>query len=165
MFETHFKSTFVLACFFITTWGWVAWNAFLDSVYAKSPSGPYAIRDSFTQTFGRDATWWATLFVVLAFLGLMELVGKTVHRNLHVAGCWQWPPWKGGGLSENLEEWDLEVWQEMEQDPAMKERLRNMARDGDDEDQTDEVAAVQEKSSLLDHVKNLKRMIPKKATA
>ncbi|CAH0049527.1 unnamed protein product [Clonostachys solani] len=126
IFETHFKTGIVMFSFFLTTWGWFAWNAFLSGVYAKFPSGPYAIRDSFTQLWGRDPTWWATLFMVLSFLGLMELVGKLVIKQLSTSGQ--------NGSSGNMEDWDLETWQEMEQNPEVKQYLERLARDGDDED-------------------------------
>ncbi|KHN99959.1 P-type ATPase [Metarhizium album ARSEF 1941] len=129
IFETHYKSTIVMCSFFITTCGWFAWLAFLDGVYAPGPEGPYLIRHTFTRAFGNDAVWWATAFVVLAFLGLMELVGKTIKRNMLAAGMWHWPPWKMHRLSDNAEEWDLQVWQEMEQDPKVRERLRRLAND------------------------------------
>ncbi|POR36537.1 Phospholipid-transporting ATPase [Tolypocladium paradoxum] len=143
VFETHYKATLVMCSFFITTFGWFAWIAFLDGVYAPEPSGPYAIRHTFRNAWGKDAVWWSTVFIVLAFLGLMELCGKTLKRQMLVAGLWQWPPWKRGGLGESVEEWDLELWQELEQDPAMRERLKVLARDEDcvddeDEDEDDE---------------------------
>ncbi len=127
-------------CFFLTTIGWFAWLAFLDAVYAAEPSGPYNIKYTFRNQWGKDAAWWATLFVVLGALGLMELTMKTIRRNLMVAGLWQWPPWRNHGLSENVEEWDLELWQELEQDPMVRARLKILARDGDpDEELIDEV--------------------------
>ncbi|KFG87700.1 P-type ATPase [Metarhizium anisopliae] len=129
IFETHYKSTIVMCSFFITTWGWFAWLSFLDGVYAPGPEGPYLIRHTFTRAFGDDAVWWATVFIVLAFLGLLELVGKTIKRNMLVAGVWHWPPWKMHRLNDNVEEWDLQVWQEMEQDPKVRERLRRLAND------------------------------------
>ncbi|KAF7562215.1 hypothetical protein G7046_g1929 [Stylonectria norvegica] len=138
MFETHYKSKFVMFCFFLTTWGWFAWLAFLDGAYAASPSGTYSIRNSFSRLFGDDPIWWATLFIVLGFLGLLELVLKTLKRHLLVAGLWVWPPWKSSRASTNIEEWDLELWQELEQDPALRRRLRRMCRDEDDDEAADD---------------------------
>ncbi|KAK2593131.1 drs2 neo1 protein [Conoideocrella luteorostrata] len=129
VFETHYKSSIVMGSFFLTTWGWFAWLCFLDGVYAPGPEGPYNIRHTFTQQFGRDAVWWATVFIVLALMGAMELLGKTIKRNMLVAGVWHWPPWKMHRLSDNVEEWDLQVWQEMEQDPKVREKLRRLAND------------------------------------
>ncbi|KLP04549.1 hypothetical protein CEK26_000925 [Fusarium fujikuroi] len=129
IFETHYKSTIVMVSFFVTTIGWFAWLSFLDAAYAGSPSGPYAIRNSFTEQFGADAVWWATLFIVLGLLGLFEIVLKCVKRLLLIAGLWDWPPWGKSRRGENIEEWDVELWQELEQDPALRERLKRLARD------------------------------------
>ncbi|KAL7761741.1 hypothetical protein ACKLNR_008276 [Fusarium oxysporum f. sp. zingiberi] len=129
IFETHYKSTIVMASFFITTVGWFAWLCFLDAAFAGRPSGPYAIRNGFTEAFGADAVWWATLFIVLGLLGLFEIVLKCVKRLLLIAGLWDWPPWGKSRRGENIEEWDVELWQELEQDPALRERLKRLARD------------------------------------
>ncbi|KAF4983246.1 hypothetical protein FZEAL_1284 [Fusarium zealandicum] len=139
IFETHYKSTIVMCCFFITTIGWFAWLAFLDSVFAPSPSGPYAIRGSFTKYFGDDAVWWSTMFIVLGLIGLMEIVMKSVKRLLLLGGLWEWPPWRRSRRGDNIEEWDLELWQEMEQDPAMQQRLKRLSSDEpvEEEDEPD----------------------------
>lgn len=131
IFETHYKTALVMGSFFVTTLGWFAWIAFLDAIYPAGTFGPYAIRHSFRNAWGKDATWWATVFAVLAFLGLLELCGKVVRQWLLVAGLWQWRPWKRRSLGDNMEEWDVELWQEMEQDPAMRERFRVLARSGE----------------------------------
>jgi phospholipid-translocating ATPase len=123
----------VLVSFFVTFAGWWAWNAFLSGVYAPAPS-PYSVRDGFKSTFGPDPVWWLTLVVVVAVFCLMELTAKTARRNLVVAGLWKWPPWQRKVLSDSVEEWDVELWQEMEQDPVLRERLRLMAKGGEDEE-------------------------------
>jgi phospholipid-translocating ATPase len=133
IFETHYKSVVVMACFFITTAGWFAWLAFLDGVYAGTPSGDYDIRHTFTKLWGTDVVWWSTVFIVLAFLGIIELLFKAAKRGMLVAGLWHWPPWQRKKMGDNVEEWDLELWQEMEQDPAVRRKLAKMARDGDEE--------------------------------
>ncbi|KAM0462983.1 hypothetical protein ACHAPV_003108 [Trichoderma viride] len=133
IFETHYKSAVVIACFFITTAGWFAWLAFLDGVYAGTPSGDYDIRHTFTKLWGADAVWWSTVFIVLAFLGMIELLFKAAKRGMLVAGLWHWPPWQRKKMGDNVEEWDLELWQEMEQDPAVRRKLAKMARDNDEE--------------------------------
>jgi phospholipid-translocating ATPase len=117
----------VMGSFFVTTIGWFAWLSFLDAAYAPQPSGPYAIRDSFTTLFGDDAVWWATLFIVLGLIGLFEIVLKCVKRLLLMHGLWDWPPWGKSRRGENIEEWDVELWQELEQDPALRARLKRMA--------------------------------------
>lgn len=158
-----------MGSFFVTTGGWFAWNGFLDGVYGASPSGPYAIRDTFTHTFGRDATWWGTLFLVLSFLGLMDMVLLVVKRNLRVAGLLNWPPWKRGarpGHACSPGDLDTKVWQELEQDPAVREQLRRMARGEEDDEcfepDVDSVMDVnaEEKTSISRHFAKLRRMIP-----
>ncbi|KAF4454999.1 hypothetical protein F53441_2560 [Fusarium austroafricanum] len=144
IFETHYKSAIVMASFFITTVGWFAWLSFLDAAYAPSPSGPYAIRDSFTTLFGDDAVWWATLFIVLGLIGLFEIVLKVVKRFLLLAGLWDWPPWGKSRHGENIEEWDVELWQELEQDPALRERLKRLARDEQVEEEEDVEIGIEE---------------------
>lgn len=175
IFETHFKSWIVMFSFCLTTWGWWAWNGFLDGVFAKSPN-VYAIRDSFTQTWGRDPTWWCTMFLVLSFLGLMELVGKVVQRYMSIAGLLQWPPRRGSSdTNDDPAQWNLAMWQEMEQDPAMQARLRRMARDepedfGDDDEllevleaETSVVDISGEKVSQVGkYMSKLRQMIPMK---
>ncbi|KAF4433703.1 phospholipid-transporting ATPase DNF3 [Fusarium acutatum] len=144
IFETHHKSAIVMVSFFVTTIGWFAWLCFLDAAYAGSPSGPYAIRNSFTEVFGADAVWWATLFIVLGLLGLFEIVLKCAKRLLLIAGLWDWPPWGKSRRGENIEEWDVELWQELEQDPALRERLKRLARDEQVEEQDEFEHGIEE---------------------
>lgn len=136
-----------MASFFITTGGWFAWNGLLDAVFEKIPSGVYNIRDSFTSLWGDDPIWWSTVFINLGMLGLFELLGKAAKRKLIVTGWWMLPKWasrdsgragRGGvGKGSSPEEWDLTVWQEMEQDPLMMARLKRMAR-GENQDDLDD---------------------------
>lgn len=140
IFETHYKSGIVMGSFFVTTIGWWVWVCFLDGIFAASPSGPYDMRYSFRYKFGPDAVWWATLFAVLGALGLMELAMKVAKRQLVLAGLWRWPPppWSTPGLSENVEEWDVELWQELEQDPTVRAKLKLMAREHDGQEVEEE---------------------------
>ncbi|RDA95947.1 hypothetical protein CP533_5790 [Ophiocordyceps camponoti-saundersi (nom. inval.)] len=148
MFETHYKPAAVLACFFITTSGWFAWIAFLDAVYDPALSGPYAIRHSFRKAWGGDAAWWTTLFVVLALMGLAELGFRALRRYLLVAGLWRWPPWKRRRLQDdNVEEWDVSLWQELEQDFVVRSRLVRLARNEDLSDDEDEARELGEEQA------------------
>ncbi len=138
----------MLVSFFITVAGWWAWNAFLSGVYAPTPS-PYDVKHGFLSGFGTDHIWWLTMLFVLGFLAVMELGYKAVKRNLVVMGIWKYR-WRwlsrtglrklfrsrravGPGLiledEEDDEEWDLELWQEMEREPAVKERLKMMIQE------------------------------------
>ncbi|EON96401.1 putative phospholipid-transporting atpase 1 protein [Phaeoacremonium minimum UCRPA7] len=143
--ETHHKSVVILTGFFITVGGWWLWQAFLAGVYAQQPS-PYAVRDGFFLRFGKDPVWWLTLLVVLFVLVGMELGYKVAKRTLIIMGLWKWRwswlwrisrwcTWRKGRekeLNRSLEEWDLELWQEMEQDPLVKERLKGILESEED---------------------------------
>ncbi|KAI0161169.1 phospholipid-translocating P-type ATPase [Hypoxylon sp. FL1284] len=121
--ETHHKTAIVLGAFGLTIAGWWAWNAFLAGVYAPQPS-PYPARDGFTDTFGQDPLWWLTLVIVVVALIVVEMVYKAAKRRMVIAGLWKWPPWKQNNVDDSLEEWGLEVWQELEKDPVTRERIR-----------------------------------------
>ncbi|KAI0126054.1 P-type ATPase [Xylariales sp. AK1849] len=123
--ETHNKSAVVLGSFALTMAGWWVWNVLLAALYARAAT-PYAVKDGFTKIFGSDAMWWLTLIVASAILICTETAAKAVKRNLIVAGLWRWPPWKQTAVDDSAEEWHLELWQELEQDPLVKERLKNM---------------------------------------
>lgn len=128
--ETHHKSAIVLVGFVITIIGWWLWNIILSAVY-NTGVNTYAVRNGFLKTFGGDALWWLTLIITMAVLICLELGFKAVKRNLIVGGLWQWPPWKKRALGDSAEEWHLELWQELEQDPLIRARLR---QEEDDED-------------------------------
>ncbi|KAM3456398.1 hypothetical protein MY3296_001677 [Beauveria thailandica] len=129
IFETHYKASIVMGSFFVTTIGWFAWISFLDGIFAATASGPYDVKHSFRYKWGPDAVWWATLFAVLGTLWLLELTIKVIKRHLVLRGMWKWLPWKKPSLSENVEEWGVELWQELEQDVTVQAKLKVMARD------------------------------------
>ncbi|KAJ8129429.1 hypothetical protein O1611_g4200 [Lasiodiplodia mahajangana] len=131
--ETHYKSAIIIGAFGITVSGWWAWQAFLSGVYPLQPS-PYAGRGAFVNTFGKDTLWWSLLIGVLLVLIGLDITFKFVKRNLIVYGLWNWPPWgrrNADDSPENCENWDRQLWQELEQDPAVRERLRQALLDED----------------------------------
>ncbi|KAK1970913.1 phospholipid-translocating P-type ATPase [Colletotrichum sublineola] len=135
--ETHHKSVIVMASFFITFSGWWAWNGFLSSIYAPAPS-PYSVRDGFSKTFGADWAWWLTLIIMMTIFILMETIFRTLQRSMILAGLLRWP-WARKEDDVCADEWRLELWQELEKDPAVRKRLRKLARDEhDDGDDVDE---------------------------
>jgi phospholipid-translocating ATPase len=81
--------------------------------------------------------------VVLVFVVLvtLELLYKSVKRNMKVADMWL--PWKqrGNRLGENGVELDVGMWQEMEQDPIIRARLKLLAREQTGEVDREEDAA------------------------
>ena len=128
----------MLTGFLVTVAGWWAWNAFLSAVYAPGTS-PYGVRDGFVSGFGRDPAWWLTLVIVLFVLGVAEMVYKTAKRQLVMAGsrnglC-SYLLWRVSGRSAPVAgsegtgdtsppwEWDVGLWQELEQDPLVRAQL------------------------------------------
>lgn len=132
--ETHCKSPIVLASFAITFAGWWAWQSFLAGIYTEAPS-PYDVRGGFFHTFGRDPGWWLTLIGVLVLLFVLEMGFRMTKRTMVIVGLWRWGRgwWKrwrkkssGDWMEGNLEDWDLGLWQEMEQDRGVAERLKEI---------------------------------------
>lgn len=130
-----------MGSFFITFSGWWAWNAFLSGIYTPSPS-PYAVRDGFSKIFGADAVWWLTLIIMTLLFILMETIFRTLQRCLILAGLWRWP-WVRKEDDVCADEWRLELWQELERDPAVKERLRKLARDEPEDEEEIDVAVLE----------------------
>ncbi|CAK3898983.1 phospholipid-transporting ATPase DNF3 [Lecanosticta acicola] len=130
--ETHYKTLVVMLSFAITVAGWWAWNGFMSAIYMNNLS-PYDVNGGFSDTFGAEWNWWLTFLVGFSVLATAELVYGATKRNLIASGAW--PPWKylpfkGVRHSESMaEDMDLELWQEMERDPAVREKLEMMARD------------------------------------
>ncbi|KAK8131218.1 hypothetical protein PG984_007656 [Apiospora sp. TS-2023a] len=126
--ETHSKTKVILWGFAITIIGWWVWCALLGGIYNPGVS-PYAVRGGFTKSFGGDGIWWLTLIVVVALLMTVELVYRAVKRNMILARMWRWPPWKKSETDKSLEEFHLEMWQELEQDPVIQEKLRQILKE------------------------------------
>lgn len=127
----------------------------LAGIYAPGV-WPYAVRGGFFTQFGLDPVWWASVGGVLGLLIAIELAYSSVKRNLIVLGLWKWgwkwfhwstwknafgpsaskgrPVWDDGdGTDEqtiSLEDWDVELWQVMEKEPAIREALRKMSQLG-----------------------------------
>jgi phospholipid-translocating ATPase len=125
--DPHHKTIIILACFIITIAGWWAWQFFLSGAYSTKAVTPYAVRDGFTSVFGPDPAWWLTLIVVLGTLTTGELAYRAIKRTLVTMGLWNWDPRRS---KPNAEEVGVEVWQEMEKDPAVKEMLKYEAASG-----------------------------------
>jgi phospholipid-translocating ATPase len=145
------------------------WQVFLAGVYAPGV-WPYAVKNGFFSSFGPDPAWWVALFGALGVLACIELAYKSVKRNLVVAGLWKlgwkwlkWSTWRaafwssspagaGAGWSEegtkgSVEEWDVELWQVMEQDPAIRDTLRRMSKFGYGEEEKAEEDGSREGTS------------------
>ncbi|KAK8085558.1 hypothetical protein PG997_006829 [Apiospora hydei] len=151
--ETHSKTKVILIGFAITIIGWWVWCALLGGIYNPGVS-PYAVRGGFTRSFGGDGIWWLTLIIVVALLMTVELVYRAVKRNMILARLWRWPPWKKSETDKSLEEFHLEMWQELEQDPVIQEKLRRILKEerGEvtEEDEEDETVTVLQSNGVLE---------------
>lgn len=74
---------------------------------------------------------------MLTLLFVLEMGFKMAKRTMIILGLWRWGSgwWKRvkrwrkkrvDWMDGNLEDWDLGLWQEMEQDKRVKERLRGI---------------------------------------
>ncbi|KAF2212436.1 hypothetical protein CERZMDRAFT_121244 [Cercospora zeae-maydis SCOH1-5] len=138
--EAHYKTLIVAVSFFVTVGGWWAWNGFMSAVYANNIS-PFNVKGGFQYVFGQDPMWWLTLLLAFGVLCTMEWGYSAAKRNLVLARCW--PPWKftkwHRDRNANAEDLELELWQEMEQDPVIRAKLGRMARNEEDEEEEDAV--------------------------
>lgn len=167
--ETHSKTVILLVGFFITITGWWLWQFFLAGMYSANPS-PYAVKHAFWTTFGADLNWWVTLLGVLIVLTVIQLVFKTAKRSLVRLGLWKgrWSwLWSCGrwrlqhrqgrtGFDKDLENWDLQLWQEMEQDPEIREKLKQLLEEEEeglglesDESEVNEKEEAEEGTGIL----------------
>ncbi|OAL46397.1 phospholipid-translocating P-type ATPase [Pyrenochaeta sp. DS3sAY3a] len=82
--ETHSKTLTNALAIFLSVGGWFLWNIILSATYSPT-SKIYYVRTSFFLLFGRSATWWATLVLILAatlvfefaVMGLRKAVAPT----------------------------------------------------------------------------------------
>ncbi|KAI5370903.1 putative P-type ATPase, HAD superfamily, P-type ATPase, transmembrane domain superfamily [Septoria linicola] len=156
--EAHYKTLIVAGSFLVTVGGWWAWNGFMSAIYGNNLS-PYDVRGGFQYVFGQDPMWWLTLLLAFGLLCTMEWVYAAAKRNLVVARCW--PPWKftrwHRNRNANAEDLELELWQEMEKDPAIRAQLGRMAR-GEDEVEEDLELIIDESDVWSGEKKNEKRL-------
>lgn len=131
MLETHYKTAIVFVSFGITVSGWWAWNAFLSAAYSDNLS-PYDVQHGFVHGFGSEPCWWFVLIVILALLFAIELSLKYVQRAWAVGGSR--PPWKRKSQERptNAEEIDVQIWQELQKEADIQEKLARLAHDGTD---------------------------------
>ncbi|KAK4189442.1 hypothetical protein QBC35DRAFT_493226 [Podospora australis] len=147
--DTNYKTSIILGAFGITFAGWWIWQVALAGLY-QAGIFPYIVKTAFFTSFGNDAAWWVAFFAVQGCLAMLELIYRSVKRDLVVAGLWKvgrqwlalstwkravgdrgrWEEGKEGkeGDGSFLEDWDVELWQVMERDPVVKEKLGEMSK-------------------------------------
>lgn len=70
--------------------------------------------------------WWLTLIMALSILTVLELAYKTCKRLVYRAEIKLPLAWLNR-RPERIGDHEIETWQEMEQDPEIRERLKSLA--------------------------------------
>lgn len=111
--ELHCKTVVTFVGFLISVGGWFLWNILLSAVYKRSV-GPYIVRDAFLHNFGRRLQWWATMFLGLAMLMVLEFVVQGVRRVY-------WPT-------------DQDLMQRVERDVGVGRSITHLTKGGEDDE-------------------------------
>lgn len=77
--ELHNKTFTCAIAMGLSIGGWFAWNLILSAVYTKNVI--YHVRNSFVQTFGRNALWWLTLILCVAACWVLEIAVKSLKNT------------------------------------------------------------------------------------
>jgi phospholipid-translocating ATPase len=101
LLEQHNKSVIALACIIIEVGGWWLWNIILSFTYADNFE--YGVKDGILERFGRNPLWWCSLIGIVVSCVLFEIGVRTV---------------KGVFFPT-----DVEVFQQLEKDPAVRQRF------------------------------------------
>jgi hypothetical protein len=90
------------------------------------------VKNGFLHYFGRDCIWWLTLVLQLSILVLAYIAVKVGKTHLHLPRVLKLliPQGAKGGIEDH--EVDIEHWQELEQDVAVREKLASLAKYGMD---------------------------------
>ncbi|KAF2871538.1 hypothetical protein BDV95DRAFT_572242 [Massariosphaeria phaeospora] len=106
--ETHNKSITNVISMFLSIGGWFLWNVILASTYSASRK-IYYVRDAIFLHWGRSATWWLTLILILASFYVFEFGVMSLRATFFTT--------------------DTDVFQTLEKDPAIKRRFEESAAD------------------------------------
>lgn len=118
--------------FVITVGGWWLWNIFLSLAYDPYNRIPFSVRRGFLEHFGKDGSWWCSLIVAVALLAIAEL-GPPIYRRLVQSQTARrylvrFRLWDALAIDDDA---DVGLWQEMEKDLLIRQRLRELANDDD----------------------------------
>ena len=106
------------------------------------------MKGGFDKGFGKDPVWWLVLILTLAILSAIELTWKPLHRNFDITREWPWWKRQRKDDGKTAEEFDLEVWQELQRRPDVREKLRRLARDEDADLMVDDVIVEDEHDQM-----------------
>ena len=139
--ELHNKSITCFAAMFLSIGGWCLWNLIIGAIYPNNVI--YNVRDGVLRRFGRNALWWLTLILIVVACWAFEIGVKCLRMA-----------WAPG---------DVDVFQELEKDDEVRERLEiaaglgMMCGDGDEEDEDARKKRAQEEEEARreEHVREL----------
>lgn len=127
----RYKTVLVLLIFaFSFTLIWL-FHLLVGYIFNGLVISPYAVVDGLTRTFGRDLAWWATLGLVLGCLGVVEVTVATVRQRMSGMALLggKRNQGEGEGEGERLAGMSTRVWKELERDPQVQRRLRELYED------------------------------------
>ncbi|KAH8704128.1 putative phospholipid-transporting ATPase [Talaromyces proteolyticus] len=107
--EIHNKTILSGIVLFLSIGGWFLWNMILSTRYndAKSGKSIYDVQGNFLTRIGRSLDFWAVLFLIVASVLLFETMVSTIRAILFPN--------------------DVDIFQELEKDPAIKRRFEEAA--------------------------------------
>ncbi|KAK9331378.1 hypothetical protein V1520DRAFT_275148 [Lipomyces starkeyi] len=105
--EMHNRSYLNFGSLIISVSGWFLWTVFLTGIYQEKVS-LYVVKDTLFETFGPDLTWWVTFFLCCGVPVVFDLILVSVRAGLFPS--------------------DTDVFQQIEQDPELRDRLEKDAQ-------------------------------------
>jgi phospholipid-translocating ATPase len=107
--EIHYKTFLSGIVLFLSIGGWFLWNMILSARYddAKSGKGIYDVNGNFLTRIGQSLNFWVVLFLIVSAVLMFETTVSTIRAILFPN--------------------DVDVFQELEKDPAIKRRFEEAA--------------------------------------
>ncbi|MCJ1355934.1 MAG: hypothetical protein MMC33_005927 [Icmadophila ericetorum] len=105
--ELHHKTVTTIVALVLSIGGWFLWNIILNRLYGNNYL--YDVRDNFLDHFGRDATWWLTLIVIVTAFCVFEAAVKYTRKSLRPS--------------------DVDTFRALEKNPQSWERIKAAARE------------------------------------
>ncbi|KAK7206944.1 hypothetical protein BZA70DRAFT_266337 [Myxozyma melibiosi] len=100
--EMHNRTVLCLGSIMISVFGWFLWTVMLSLLYPFKVS-LYVVKGTFIHTFGRDLSWWSTFLLCTGVAVVFDMMLVV--------------------LRSAIKQSDTDVFQQIEQDEALRERL------------------------------------------
>ncbi|KAF2138689.1 uncharacterized protein K452DRAFT_233405 [Aplosporella prunicola CBS 121167] len=107
LLEMHTKTYTALFSLVLSVGGWFLWNIILAAMYSNNEI--YNVKDGFFDRFGRNASWWLTLIMILASVIVFELGISSLRATFFTT--------------------DVDAFQELEKDPQIRRRFEDASVD------------------------------------